>query len=68
VELALDHAEPHHGIVDRRQRLVEPRLVRGGLAGDVDDRAFPELVVELDRVAVVTVGGHLGLADRVRSA
>jgi glycerol-3-phosphate dehydrogenase len=57
VRVALDNAEPDDGVVDRRQRLVEPRVVAGDLGRDVDQREAPVLVLELDVIAVL--GAHL---------
>jgi hypothetical protein len=50
VEVALDDTQAHDGVVDLRQRLVEPRLMRGGLGRDVDERAVGVLDDELDVV------------------
>jgi hypothetical protein len=52
VELSLDDAEADHGVIDHRQRLVEPGLMLSRLPGDVDQREMPELDVELDVVVV----------------
>jgi hypothetical protein len=57
VEVAFDDAEPDDGVVDRRQRLVEPGVVAGDLRRDVDQREAPVLVLELDVIAVV--GAHV---------
>jgi hypothetical protein len=50
VEVAVDHAEPHDGVVDRGERLVEPGLMRRGLSGNVDQLHVIErlAVSELD--------------------
>jgi hypothetical protein len=50
VEVAVDDAEADDRVVDRRERLVEPRLVRGGLRAHVDECALAELLVEVDVV------------------
>src|SRR6185312_10598278 len=42
--------EADHRVVDRGQRLVEPRLVRRDLGRQVDQREAPELLVEMDVV------------------
>ena len=62
VEVAFDDPQAHDGVVDLGQRLVEPRLVRGGLGGDVDERAVGVLDVELD----VVVAHEPIVAPRVR--
>ncbi len=55
VEVAFDHTEPDDAAVDVGQRLVEPRRVRRGLGGEVDQRELPVLVVQVD---VVTLFAH----------
>src|SRR5690242_16547542 len=50
VEVALDHPEANHRVVDRGQRLVEPWLMRGDLRRQIDQRQASELVVEMDVV------------------
>src|SRR3569623_3293766 len=52
VVLALDDAEANDAVVDLGQRLIEPRLVRGDLGGNVDQLQRAVLVVELRVVAV----------------
>jgi len=44
VEVALDDAQADHGVVDRDERLVEPRFVRRGLTWDVDQLEMAERV------------------------
>ena len=63
VEVAVDDAEAHDDVVDRRERLVEPRRVGRGLGSDVDEVEVPELVVEAD----VVVLGHGFQATRAES-
>src|SRR3954469_2280756 len=65
VEVALDHAETDDGVVDARERLVEPRLVRGGLGADVDELEGAELLVEAD--VLVALRAYARSAPRVRS-
>ena len=50
VKLAVQHTEPDDGVVDARQRLVEPRLVPCREGVDVELAKLPELVVEMDVV------------------
>jgi len=64
VEVALDDAEADDGVVDARQRLVEPRLVRGGLGADVDELEGAELLVDLD--VLVALRAHARSDRRVR--
>src|SRR5205085_4492184 len=52
VEVALENAEPDDGVVHRRERLVEPGVMRRGLGTDVDVRKLAVLVVEVDVVVV----------------
>src|SRR4051794_10582620 len=63
VEVALDHAEADDGVVDARERLVEPRLVRGRLGADVDELEEAELLVEAD--VVVARAAHARSYSRV---
>ena len=63
VEVALDDAQAVTASVDRDERLVEPRLVRRGLVGDVDQLEMAE------RVAVAEFDvPDAGIEVRERSA
>ena len=61
VEVTLDHAQAHHGVVDRGQGLVEPWLVLGDLRRNVDQREAAELVVEA--VAGFATEHHASMID-----
>src|SRR5215204_2728231 len=53
VELSFDDSETDDGVVDLRERLVEPRLDGGRLGADVDPLELFELHVEIDLVRLL---------------
>src|SRR5690348_16354088 len=63
-EQAVDYREPDYTVIHRRERLVEPRVVRGAFGGQVDVCQLTVLVVVAD---VVVIHRLLSLPPRVRA-